>query len=295
MNHAGRPKIDRRTMLKAAAGFAAATWAGPVISAEPAAKTEPRIKQSVCRWCYTKPPFDKLETLATECAKLGYKSVELLNPPEYLKIKPLGVTCAMLNGGRSVNITNCLNRTENHAAIEKDLKAAIDFAAAEKLPNVICFSGNRKGMPDDVGLKNCATGLKRIVGHAEKNNVTICMELLNSARDHKDYMCDKTEWGVALCQKVGSPRFKLLYDIYHMGVMGEDIIPVIKANKDYIGHYHTGGVPGRNEIDDTQTLNYAEIMRAIVATGFTGYVGQEFIPKRDPLASLTQAYRICNV
>jgi hydroxypyruvate isomerase len=196
---------------------------------------------------------------------------------------------------RCKSITDGLNRKENHDWIEAELRSHIDFAAAEKIPNVICMSGNRKGMSDEEGLENCAIGLKRVVGLAEQKKVTICMEGLNSKVDHKDYMYDRTGWGVALCKKVGSPRFKLLYDIYHMQIMEGDVIRTIRENKDYIAHYHTGGVPGRNEIDETQELNYPAIVKAILDTGYTGYLGQEYIPKREPLGSLALGFRICDV
>lgn len=253
------------------------------------AKPRNHIKQSVCRWCYGRIP---LPELAAKAAAMGYKSIELLGVDEFKEIEPFGLTCAMM---RCRSIPEGLNRPKFHDQIEKELRTHLEFAATKGIPNVICMSGNRGGMPDDEALANCAAGLKRVVGLAEEKKVTICMELLNSKVDHKDYQCDNTAWGVALVNKVGSPRFKLLYDIYHMAVMGEDVIPVIKANKDYFAHYHTGGVPGRNEIDDTQTLKYPEIVRAILDTGYEGYLGQEFIPKRDPLTSLAQAFKICDV
>ncbi len=284
---------DRRTLLKATGAAAVGALAAGTARADDQPHTpKGNIKQSVCRWCYGRIPLEKL---AETAAKLGYKSVELLNPQEVLTVKKYGLTCAMLNGGRSVNIGNCLNRVENHDAIEKDLRAAIDFAAAEGLPNVICFSGNRRKMPEDEGLKNCAKGLKRVLGLAEEKKVTLCMELLNSKVDHKDYMCDHTTWGVELCKMVGSPRFKLLYDIYHMQIMEGDVIRTIRDNKEWLAHFHTGGNPGRHEIDETQELNYPAIMKAILATGFDGYVAQEFIPAREPLASLAQGFRICDV
>ena len=285
---------NRRSVLGAVgagvAGALAASSIEVVTLADEPAKMKGNIKQSVCRWCYGKIPLEKL---AAEAAKIGYKSIELLRPEEYKVIKPLGLTCAMLNGTGSID--NCLNRKENHERCEKELRQAIEFAAAEGLPSVICFSGNRKGMADDEGLANCLAGLKRIVGFAEEKKVTICMELLNSKRDHKDYLCDRTSWGVELAKKVGSPRFQLLYDIYHMQIMEGDVIATIRANKEYIGHYHTGGVPGRHEIDETQELNYSAIVKAIVDTGYQGYLGQEFIPAREPLGSLAQAFRICDV
>jgi hydroxypyruvate isomerase len=267
---------NRRDVLRAAgagvAGSAAVAALVEQLRADEPPKVNGRINQSVCKWCYQLP----LDKLAAEAAKIGYKSVELLTPEQYLQIKPMGLTCAMLMGTGPIH--NCLNRTENHDRCEKELRAAIEFAAAEKLPNVICFSGNRKGMPDDEGLKNCAAGLKRVMSFAEEKKIMVCMELLNSKVDHKDYMCDHTKWGVELVKAVGSPRFKLLYDIYHMQIMEGDVIRTIRDNKEHIAHYHTGGVPGRHEIDETQELHYPAIMKALLEVGYTGYVGQEFIP-----------------
>jgi hydroxypyruvate isomerase len=286
--------IDRRSLLQTAGAGALGALSLAQLEAEARAdepiKPKGNIKQSVCRWCYGKIPLEKL---ASEAAKMGYRSIELLKPDEYLKIQSSGLTCAMLMGTGPID--NCLNRKENHDRCERELKQAIDFAADHKLPSVICFSGNRKGMPDDEGLENCAIGLKRVVGHAEQKKVMVCMELLNSKVNHKDYMCDRTPWGVNLVKKVGSPQFKLLYDIYHMQIMEGDVIATIRANKEYIAHYHTGGVPGRHEIDETQELNYPAIIKAILATGYQGFLGQEYIPARDPLASLAQGFRICDV
>jgi hydroxypyruvate isomerase len=175
------------------------------------------------------------------------------------------------------------------------MRASIEANAEAGFPNVICFSGNRAGMADDEGMKNCAEALKQIVGLAEEKKVTLCMELLNSKRNHKDYMCDHTSWGVELCKKVGSERFKLLYDIYHMQIDEGDVIATIRENHQYIAHYHTGGIPGRNEIDSSQELYYPAVVKAILDTGFTGYLAHEFIPKRDPATSLAEAARICDV
>jgi hydroxypyruvate isomerase len=247
------------------------------------------LKQSICRWCYGSIPLDRL---AAEAVKLGFKSIELLTAEEYKVVKPFGLTCAML--GR-VSITEGLNRVENHAKIERELRENIEFAAAEGLPNVICMAGNRRGMPDEEGLANCATGLKRVLGLAEEKKVTVCMEGLNSKIDHRDYMYDHTKWGVDLCKRLGSPRFRLLYDIYHMQIMEGDVIRTIRENKEYLAHFHTGGVPGRHEIDDGQELHYPAIIKAILATGYQGYLGQEFIPTREPLVSLAQGFRICDV
>jgi hydroxypyruvate isomerase len=285
--------LTRRSALK----VAGATLLGAAMAPQARAdeKKDPytvkgNINHSFCRWCYGKI---ELVELATKAKAMGYKSIELLTPDEFLKVKPLGMTCAVLSaiGG----ISDCYNRAENHEKLNKKAKELIDFAAEHGLPNVITFSGNRKGLADEEGLKVCAEGLKQIVGYAEEKKVTIIMELLNSKVNHADYQCDKSAWGVELCKKVGSERFKLLYDIYHMQIMEGDVIRTIKANHQYYAHYHTGGNPGRNEIDETQELYYPAIMKAILETGYKGYVSQEFIPKREPLASLEQGLRICDV
>ena len=283
--------LSRRSALKAlGAGAVGATAVTAVAhAADETPKIKGNIKQSVCRWCYGRIPLEKL---AAEAKKMGFKSVELLSPAEYLKIKPLGMTCAMIGGA---DIANGLNRKQNHPKIIRQLTERIEFAAAEGLPSVICMSGNRRGLADDEGLKTCALGLKGVLKLAEQKKVNVVMEGLNSKVDHKDYMYDHTKWGVELCKLVGSPRFKLLYDIYHMQIMEGDVIRTIRESKDYIAHYHTGGNPGRHEIDETQELNYPAIVRAILATGYQGYLGQEFIPQRDPLTSLAQGFRICDV
>jgi hydroxypyruvate isomerase len=279
-------RLSRRSLL-AAAGAGVLAAAGRADEPEPKAKG--RIKQSVCRWCYGSIPLEKL---ALAAKKMGFQSIELLGIDEVKVIKPLGLTCAMM---RCASIADGLNRKENHDKIEKELREHIEFAAAEGLPNVICMAGNRRGLADDEGLAVCAQGLKRVLGLAEEKGVTVCMEGLNSKVDHKDYMYDRTPWGVELCEKLGSPRFKLLYDIYHMQIMEDDVIRTVRQYKDYIAHFHTGGNPGRHEIDDTQELNYPAIVRAIIDTGYQGFLGQEFIPARDPLTSLEQGFRICDV
>jgi hydroxypyruvate isomerase len=233
------------------------------------------------------------------------ESVELLDPTDFPTMRKHGLSCAMvsfptgtLKDGKTRvgGISRAFNRLEHHDTLVEVYEQRIKETANAGLKNLICFSGNRDGMDDETGLKNCAIGIKRILPIAEKHNVTISMELLNSRVDHKDYMCDRTPWGVALCQAIGSERFGLLYDIYHMQIMEGDVIRTIRNNHKYLFHYHTGGNPGRNEIDETQELNYAAIMRAILATGYKGHVGQEFIPKRkDKLASLEQGVRICDV
>lgn len=286
-----RSPLSRRSAVKAAATCLTATL--PLSRDLQASRSESpkaNLNQSVCRWCYKNLSLDEL---ARESARIGIKSVELLTPDEWPVVKKYGLTCAMGLGADQIHIG--FNRKENHDSRAENLSKLVALAADAGIPNVICFSGNRNGMSDEEGLENCAIGLRRIVGLAEKKGINVCMELLNSKVDHKDYMCDRTAWGVRLVQKVGSPRFKLLYDIYHMQIMEGDVIRTIRDNFDYIAHFHTGGVPGRNEIDETQELNYSTICKAIVERGFRGYLAQEFIPKRDPMTSLAQAFRICDV
>jgi len=294
----GEHRVSRRDLLLAAGGAAAAAGAGAKSArAAEAAGTDPaytpkgNVNHSVCKWCYGRI---SLEKLAVEGKKMGLKSIELIRPgKDWDVVKRHGLICAITP---SHGIGKGLNRKENHEGCLAAIRRSIEATAEAGFPNVICFSGNRvKGMTDEEGLDNCAVALKEVVGLAEKKKVTLCMELLNSKVNHKGYMCDHTAWGAALCKKVGSDRLKLLYDIYHMQIDEGDIIRTIRDNKDYIGHYHTGGVPGRNEIDETQELYYPAIMRAIVKTGFKGYVSQEFIPKRDPLTSLAKAIRTCDV
>ena len=251
-----------------------------------------RIHHSVCQWCYDKIP---LETLCRAAREMGIQSVELVTVADFPILQRHNLVCAMVTGVPGM-IQSGLNRLENHDKIVEFFEQTIPATASAGFPNVICFSGDRAGMSDEEGLKNCATGLKRIMTTAEKHGITVCMELLNSKVDHPDYMCDHSAWGVELCKAVGSERFKLLYDIYHMQIMEGDVIRNIENFHPYFGHYHTGGVPGRHEIDDTQELNYPAIMKAIVKTGYQGFVAQEFIPTQsDPLASLKQGIQICDV
>jgi hydroxypyruvate isomerase len=282
--------INRRTALKAAGASLGALAASSLAAADEAPKVNGNIKQSVCYWCYGQIPLEKV---AAEAKKIGYQSVELLNQEQIKQVKKMGLTCAVMSTAGS--IADGLNRKENHDKIVKQLENNIEFAAAEEIPNVLVMSGNKKGMADDEGMENCTVGLKRVMKLAEDKKITVLMEGLNSTVNHKDYMYEHTKWGVALAKKVGSDRFKLLYDIYHMQIMEGDIIRTIQDNKQYIGHYHTGGNPGRHEIDETQELNYPAIVKAILATGYKGFLGQEFIPKREPLASLAQGFRICDV
>jgi hydroxypyruvate isomerase len=256
------------------------------------AELKGRVNHSVCRWCYNSIP---LEELCQAAKKIGLTSIELTGPDEWPVLKKYGLTSAMPMGAGK-GIEKGFNDPQYHDELVESYEAIIPKVANAGLNQIICFSGNRNGLDDEKGIENCAIGLKRLMPIAEKHKVTVVMELLNSKVNHKDYQCDKTPWGVALCEKVGSENFKLLYDIYHMQIMEGDVIATIKKYHPYISHYHTGGVPGRNEIDETQELYYPAIMKAILDTGFKGYVAQEFIPKRpDKIASLKQGVEICDV
>lgn len=251
-----------------------------------------KINHSVCRWCYSKV---SLEDLCREGKTMGLQSIELLGPNEWPTLKKYDLTCALPNGA-GMGITKGFNDPTLHDALVDSYENLFPKLVAAGYSTVICFSGNRNGMPDEQGLENATVGLKRLMSSAEKHGITLIMELLNSKVNHPDYMCDNSKWGVELCKRVGSERFKLLYDIYHMQIMEGDVIATIKKNYPYYGHYHTGGVPGRAEIDDTQELYYPAIMKAIAETGFKGFVAQEFVPKRpDVLASLRQGVQICDV
>lgn len=300
------PAIQRRSALKTTAALAALGTSGLVHRIEAAeASLHPgmkgRINHSVCKWCY---PSVSLEALCSAGQKIGLRSIELLEPSDFPTLKKYELECAMGNGprvqgpdGKQIGgIGRAFNRVENHDLLVEAYEARIKEVAKAGFKNVICFSGNRAGLDDEDGVKNCAKGLKRLMKTAERHGVTLVMELLNSRVNHKDYQCDHTEWGVALCDAIGSENFKLLYDIYHMQIMEGDLIATIKRRYEYIAHYHTGGVPGRHEIDDSQEIHYPAVMKAIVATGFKGHVAQEFIPAREnKLASLNQGVRICDV
>ena len=283
--------LTRRHVLAGAAVATAASMAlpRPTHASEGAATKNNRIKQSVCKWCFGDTP---METLAAHGAHIGLKSIELVGPDSWPTLKKHGLICAMTP---SHGITDGLNRKENHEECLTRIRRGIEASAEAGFPNVICFSGIRNGMDDAEGLKNCVHAIKQVVALAEEKNVNLCMELLNSKRTHPDYMCDRTHWGVELVKAVGSPRFRLLYDIYHMQVQEGDVIDTIRENHQYIAHYHTAGVPGRHEMDENQELWYPAVVRAIIDTGYTGYLGQEFIPTRDPLPALTQAVLMCDV
>lgn len=254
------------------------------------------INHSVASWTYG---FLSLDETCALVKKIGFTAIDLLAPKDWSTIQKHGIHCSMCYTAGKISLTEGWNNRENHAWLIKDFEEAIPLVAKAGYQNLICFSGNRKGMDDQTGLSNCTEGLKKIMSQAEKNGVTIQMELFNSKVDHKDYMCDKSAWGVELCKKIGSPNFKLLYDIYHMQINEGDVIRTIRDHHSYFGHYHTAGVPGRHEIDESQELYYPAIMQAIVATGYKGYVAQEFIPsgrdKKEKMAALKKAVRICDV
>jgi hydroxypyruvate isomerase len=253
------------------------------------------INHAVCRWCYGSIELDEFCAAAK---KMGISAIDLVGPKDWPTLQKHGLVSSMCNGAE-INLVDGWNDKKFHAQLIKNYTEMIPLVAKAGYKNLICFSGNRRGIDDETGWKNCAEGLKQIMPLAEKNNVIIVMELLNSKVNHKDYQCDKTAWGVELAKRVGSENFKLLYDIYHMQIDEGDVIHTIKDNHQYIAHYHTGGVPGRNEIDDSQELYYPAIMKAIVDTGFKGYVAQEFIPARktneEKLVSLEKAIKICDV
>jgi hydroxypyruvate isomerase len=279
------PTMNRRSMLKAA-GVAPLT--GMMNQAH--AQTDGRIKQSVCRWCYDKISLDDL---CKNAARMGLKGIDLLNHQDWPTIQKYGLVPSMTPG--TVSIPNGFNRKENHEKLIKETRENIELAAAVKAPNVIVMSGNRRGMADEEAKENCAIGLRQLMPMAEDKGVTLCLELLNSKVDHKDYQCDHTVWGVDVVKRVNSPRLKLLYDIYHMQIMEGDIIRTIRDNIQYIGHFHTGGVPGRHELDDTQELNWRTVAKAIADLNYQGYFAHEFIPTRDPMQSLEEAVKLCTV
>lgn len=253
------------------------------------------INHSVCYWTYN---FMSLEELCQTVKPLGFTAIDLVGPKDWSTLKKYGIDSSMCNGAE-ISLTEGWNNKQYHPQLIKNYTEHINLVADAGYKNLICFSGNRRGMDDETGLKNSAEGLKQIMAQAEKRGVIITMELLNSKIDHKDYMCDKSAWGVALAKRIGSPNFKLLYDIYHMQIDEGDVIRTINDNHQYFGHYHTAGVPGRHEINETQELYYPAIMRAIAATGFKGYVAQEFIPtgkdKEAKIAALKDALQRCDI
>lgn len=267
------------------ASFARSLWQGASET-----KLKGRLKQSACRWCYRNIPLEELAKFGSE---IGLKGIDLIGPADWPAVKKYGLVPTMTSGAGT--IADACNRKDLHDKLEKEFQANIPRAAQNGVPNVITFSGNRRGMSDGEGLENTVAILNRAKGIAEQHGVTICLELLNSKVDHKDYMFDHTAWGVEVVKRVNSPRVKILYDIYHAQIMEGDIIRTIRQNIQHIAHFHTGGNPGRNELDDTQELNWRTIALAIADLGFQGYLAHEFVPKRDPLKSLREAVMLCDV
>jgi len=285
-------RLTRRDALKSGLAATALASFPALAQGETAAPTRKnRIHQSACRWCYKDIPLDQLCAFA---AGIGMKGIDLLAVEEWEVPRRYGLICTMGHAGGGT-IPDALNRPEHHDAIEAAFRLNIPLAAKAGVPNVITFSGARRGMSDDEGARNTIAGLNRVKKIAEDNGVTICMELLNSKVTHPDYMCDHTAWGVRVMQEVNSPNVKLLYDIYHMQIMEGDLIATIRANLNWLGHFHTGGVPGRHELDNTQEVQWDGVMRAIADAGFKGYVAHEFVPVRDPLTSLRAAVDLCDV
>ncbi len=286
-------KISRRDLVKGA--LSSAAWAGIASGSYSQQKLSTNrkghIKQSVARWCYEKMSVDEL---AQYGAEIGLKGVDLLDPPEFEIPLRYGLICTM---GYAIpdSIPQEFNRVDKHTALEAAFRENIPLAAKFKVPNLIAFSGSREGMSDDEGARNTILGLNRVKKIAEDYGVTICMELLNSKGSHNDYMCDHTAWGVRVVEQVNSPRVKLLYDIYHMQIMEGDLISTIKANHQWIGHFHTGGVPGRHELNNQQEVQWDGVMRSIASTSFQGYVAHEFLPIGDPKTSLQSAVNLCDV
>jgi hydroxypyruvate isomerase len=277
--------MTRRSLFEMAGGLALAT---SIASAKPG--TDGRVKQSVARWCYR---HMSLDDLCRNSADIGLSGIDLVNHTEWPTVQKYGLVPAMTPGAGT--IPDGWNRTENHDRLVKEMQENITRAAAAKVPNVITFSGYRRGLPDDQGKENCIAGLKLVKKMAEDSGVTVCMELLNSKIDHKDYQCDHSAWGIDVMKGVDSPRVRLLYDIYHMQIMEGDIIRTIRENIAYFAHFHTGGVPGRHELDDTQELQWRTVSKAIADLNFQGYMAHEFIPTRDPMTSLAEAVKLCTV
>jgi hydroxypyruvate isomerase len=293
--------ISRRRMLQSTIAGTALASTSPMSSSVAWGQEKPapdhpiqrkgNIRQSVSRWCYPKMTLDEL---CAYSAQIGLKGVDLLEPADYEAPKKYGLICTMGYVGAGT-IPDALNVVANHDKIEESMRLNVPLAAKAGVPNVITFSGNRRGMSDEEGAKNVILGLNRVKKIVEDNNVVLCLELLNSKVNHKDYMADHTAWGVEVMKEVNSPHVKLLYDIYHMQIMEGDLIATIKANIQWLGHFHTGGVPGRHELNDTQEVQWDGVMRGIVESGYKGYVAHEFVPTGDPRASLLQAVDLCDV
>ena len=295
------PALTRRSALKRVSGGVALGALASLPKLSPASETpgpysvrNGRISQSVVHWCFQPMPVDEL---AGHAARIGLKSVELVAPEHWPALKKLGLICAL---SPSHGFDKGFARTEFHSECLEILRRRIDDAAQAGCPSVITFSGFGRGISHQDGLNNMVAGLKQIVGHAEKKKVTLCLEMLNSRvnvtmKGHPDYFCDKIEMAVEVCKRISSERMKVLFDIYHVQIMEGDLVARIRQYHPYIGHYHTAGVPGRGELDGTQEINYPAVMQAIAETGYKGYVGQEFIPTRDKVASLNEAVRVCDI
>lgn len=288
-------RLDRRTAIQRMMLGSMAATSLPSIASMPTQVFQPlkgNIRHAVCRWCYNSIP---LEEFCRAAAEMGITAIDLVGPKDWPTLRKFGLHSSMCNGAE-INLTDGWNDARFHERLVRNYTEMIPLVAAAGYTNLICFSGNRRGMDDETGWKNCTEGLKKITGIAEKHKVVLVMELLNSRVDHADYQCDRTPWGVELVERIGSPNFKLLYDIYHMQIDEGDVIRTIQKHHTHIAHYHTGGVPGRHEIDETQELYYPAIMKAIVKTGFQGFVAQEFIPSwPDKLSALRKGIEICDV
>ena len=295
----GCKTVGRRDVLRAATGVGAGLMAlGAAVSGRERIErvaTKGRIKQSIAYWCVEK--YWSVEETCRIAKELGCRSVELVEPKDWPTLKKYGLVCAIHS---SHGFDQGMNNPAYQEMCLAKLRDSIDACAENRFPNVITFTGFREDIPDDVGLRNCVAGYKKVIGHAEKKGVTLCLEILNSRveaemKGHPGYQGDHTDYCMEIVRQVGSPRMKLLFDIYHVQIMDGDIISRIRQYKDYIGHYHTAGNPGRRELDDRQEINYPPILEEIVRTGYTGYVGQEFIPTGDPLEGLKQAVALCDV
>lgn len=267
--------------------------ATPLATLENLAPLKGRIQHSVCRWCYGQMPLD---SFCKQVKAIGLKAIDLVGEADWPTLKKHGLTCSMTNGAE-ISLTKGFNDPTYHDELVRRYEDLIPKAAAQGYKQVVCFSGNQNSLTDEEGIRNMVTGIKRLLPMAERAGITLVLEMLNSRVDHKRYQADTTEWGVAVCNRLGDhPHFKLLYDIYHMQIMEGDLIRTIQKHQKHISHYHTGGNPGRNEINQTQEIYYPAIMKALVAIGFKGYVAQEFIPKsKNPMASLREAIQICDV
>lgn len=292
-----RRRVALRSLLIGTAGVGMssplASWANENAESD---RLNGNIRHSVCSWTYD---FLSLEELCQVVKTIGFSAIDLVAPAGFKTLQAQGIDCSMCYTAGKISLTEGWNRLEHQQWLVKDYLEAIPIIAKAGYKNLICFSGNRNGMDDETGLKNCVSGLKQILGAAEKNGIVVQMELFNSKVDHKDYMADRSAWGLELCKRLNTPNFKLLYDIYHMQISEGDVIRTIRDHHAYFGHYHTAGVPGRHEIDENQELFYPAIMRAIHETGYQGYVAQEFISQaksnNDKIASLKKAIQICDI